>query len=795
VLIMLQALSPGWRWLPAPLRAADPDRWFSLAVVALVAVLVTIRLTGASTGGPLDAVAGLLLTLVLPAVLLHAKIDWPVPGRADAWLLTVPTTILGLYLLGLLLDYGLPLVGVERPLDRLPVLLGLGVCLIALGLWRPSRRPRPSGLPRRARAWVSDHPAGVGMASLAIGVVLLSIIGAVRLDNGAGGLVAMIALASWAGTMILLLVRHDRVPFGTRLLVLYLLSLAFVLMTSLRGWYITGHDIQYEYKVFDLTHVLGGWQPEVFRSAYYACLSITVLPAMLATATGLSGVVIFKVVLQVVFAVCPVMLFLVCRRAVPERLALLGVVFFLIFPTYFSDLPFLIRQQLAFLFLAAVLMLLRTHRYGRRRRMVWALAFAVGILLSHYSTNYVFLATMMAAWVIGLLLPAVSALATRLPLLRPPVIALRVPPLLGLAVFGPLLILTLLWTSPITHSGGQFQRTFTTLAATLSGEASATRSSDTAYSIFGPKATSPAEKFAAYQAEQAEQRAGVGDPDYLLPIADVVGYPAAFYTPPTEAFSPIGKGLAAAGLPPSTLNKVLRSGIAAALQVFVVIGLLVVALGRYRGRPVNRELFALAVASFAVVAAQVVLPALSVDYGVLRAFQQALFTLAPFLAIGCAAAVGLVFRRHVHRACVVVAGFFTLSLCGFIPQALGGYPLQLHLNDAGQYYDIYYTHPEEVAAMNWLNTAQADAGTTGEVSSDRYTSARLQNFSGTQPLDAVYPTQLRSGSYVVLGTTTVRNGTVAIFFEGDVLTYVYPMGALDDNKSLIYSSGGARIYR
>ncbi|HEY5979538.1 MAG TPA: DUF2206 domain-containing protein [Microlunatus sp.] len=792
---MLQAQSPaGWR-LPVPLRAVGPDRWFSLAVVVLVAALVAVRLVGPSVGGPLHAVAGLLLTLALPAVLLHAKIDWPVPGRADRWLLTVPTTVLGLYLLGLLLDYGLPLLGVERPLDRIPVLLGLGGCMAFLALWRPSRRPRASGLARRARAWVRRHPGGVGMACLAIGVVLLSIIGAVRLDNGAGGLVAMIGLASWAATMILLLVRHQRMPFGTRLLVLYALSLAFVVMTSLRGWYITGHDNQYEYKVFDLTHVLGGWHPEVFRSAYYACLSITILPAMLASATGLSGAMIFKVVLQVVFAVCPVMLFMICRRVVPEWLALLGVVFFLIFPTYFSDLPFLIRQQLAFLFLAAVLMLLRTHRYGRRRRMVWALAFAVGILLSHYSTNYVFLATMIGAWMIGLLLPAVSRLAAVVPLVRPPVISSRVRPLLGLAVIGPLLVLTLLWTSPITHSGGQFQRTFASLSATLSGEASATRSSDTAYSIFGPKATSPAEKLATYQAEQAEQRAAIGDPDYLLPLADVVDDRATFYTPPTAAFSPIGKVLAAAGLPPSTLNKMLRSGIAAALQVFVVIGLLVVAIGRYRGRPVNRELFALGVASFAVVAAQVVLPALSVDYGVLRAFQQALFTLAPFLAIGCAASMGLVFRRHVQRACVVVAAFFTLSLCGFIPQALGGYPLQLHLNNAGQYYDIYYTHPEEVAAMNWLNTAQADAGTDGEVSSDRYTSARLQNFSGTQPLDAIYPTQLRSGSYVVLGTTTVRNGTVAIFFEGDVLTYVYPMAALDDNKSLIYSSGGARIYR
>ena len=37
--------------------------------------------------------------------------------------------------------------------------------------------------------------------------------------------------------------------------ILFLMSVALLFMTSLRGWYVTGHDIQTEYHVFRLTEV------------------------------------------------------------------------------------------------------------------------------------------------------------------------------------------------------------------------------------------------------------------------------------------------------------------------------------------------------------------------------------------------------------------------------------------------------------------------------------------------------------------------------------------------------------
>ena len=43
------------------------------------------------------------------------------------------------------------------------------------------------------------------------------------------------------------------------------------------------------------------------------------------------------------------------------------------------------------------------------------------------------------------------------------------------------------------------------------------------------------------------------------------------------------------------------------------------------------------------------------------------------------------------------------STTGLIPQALGGYPAQLNLNNSGQYYELYYMTPQEVAAVTWLS--------------------------------------------------------------------------------------------
>src|SRR6202044_571209 len=88
------------------------------------------------------------------------------------------------------------------------------------------------------------------------------------------------------------------------------------------------------------------------------------------------------------------------------------------------------------------------------------------------------------------------------------------------------------------------------------------------------------------------------------------------------------------GLKVSVINSLARAGAAKLLQLFVSVGLVTVIFFRRRRSGSSAELTALGCAALAIVALQVVLPVISVNYGVLRAFLQALIVFAPSVAVG-----------------------------------------------------------------------------------------------------------------------------------------------------------------
>jgi uncharacterized membrane protein len=205
-------------------------------------------------------------------------------------------------------------------------------------------------------------------------------------------------------------------------------------------------------------------------------------------------------------------------------------------------------------------------------------------------------------------------------------------------------------------------------------------------------------------------------------------------------------------------------------------------------------MFLLAGAGFVVVASQVVLPAVSADYGVMRAFQQSLFVLAPFLAVGSLQSLGLLGAKRAAVGASGVAVAFFMCLTGIIPQALGGYPAQLHLNNAGEYYDLYYPHVEEDAAARWLEGQLLAAG-HGVV----LTQVPGEFTFGLTPRIGVdrtiFPTMVGPQQYVLLGSSTVRKHEATVWHGGSRLTYEYPIAFLSDRMDVLYHNGEAMIFR
>ncbi|GLW33449.1 DUF2206 domain-containing protein [Actinoplanes regularis] len=733
------------------------------------------------------APAGLWLLFGAPIMLWYAAADAFVSTRDGRTILAVGCTVLSDIVIALGVNTILPVAGFDKPLQTIPLTVGALLFIVGLAAIAPVSEPSANSVP-----WWRAQPAPDLIPIVALGsvAVLLAVAGAIRLNNGLGGTVSMAALIVVAALMTFLLVRRRRhLPIVTGVGIFFI-ALALLLLTSLRGWNITGHDIQREFKVFEITYQASRWNIADFRNAYNACLSLNLLPTSIVRLTGIPSVYVFKAVFPVIFAVAPVALYRSVRHGGSQIVALLSAVYFVAFPTFFTDMAFLVRQEVAFVMLGCIMVLFADAARPRAVRQNVATIMLIGIVLTHYSTTYVVLAALGLAYVLGFF----WGLAVR----KRAIAATRRRLFVTWWMIGIAGIAAVVWTGPLTHTGDQARLTAkNTVLQLLSGKF-ASASSDTAYSIFGGAKVSTAERLADYAEDTLSQTSEDRADGEYLPLDVINRHPAEAVEQAKMPLTGLGTVLEKVGVNVATVNTVVRQSVAKLLQVLLLVGLiLAVFVPRRRIYRPAPEHVALGAGGLGVLALLTVLPELSVDYGVLRAFQQGLFFFAPFIAGASIWIFRWAGKRATAMACVM-AMFLFVDLVGIVPKLTGGYPPQLHLANAGQYYDIYYLHPEERASIDWLQTHVSEAerdDVQSEIQTDRYTFGRMQSVLDRPATNDIFPTLVGPNTYVFLGFTTVQKGEATIFYRGDLVTYRYPVDLLDETKNKIYSSEGAEIYR
>jgi uncharacterized membrane protein len=770
-----------------------------LATIAAVLVLASASALWGIAVPWLSPALGLAAVLGAPLVLI-ALAD---PGRAsvagERWLWSLPLTLLSLMGAGLVANTVLPHLGVTDPLSTTWAVVTVDVLCLALGAALHHRYPVQVVLSLPSLRRADRVVLGLGVT-----VPLLAIAGANRLNNGYGGGVTLAMLVVALGVLGLLAFRAERLTTATVMTTVYLVGLALLLMTSLRGWYTTGHDVQREYLVFQLTKARNGWDMAAYPDAYNACLSITILPTLLLRWVPIDDPYVYKFVFQLVFAAVPVLVLQLARRFTSMTIAVISTVMFLSFVTFFQDMPMLNRQEVGFLFVVACLLAaFRTDRPLRERR-AWFCVFGVGMVLAHYSTTYMMIGILVIA--LGVRLVG-RPILRRLPFLRRPrwegsplaTAGAGLAPVVSVGTVAVLVVAAALWIGPATHSVGGLGATVTAALDSVRGGNDATsRSSDTSYGMFGGQKVTAQQRFDAGRKENLSLTAdGRANGDYY-PESEIDGLPTPVVDPPEMPLTALGQVLSDAGLDVPAVNSVVRLLSAWLLQVLVVVGVAVVALGRRRRVRPPLDYLELAVATVVVVLIQLVAPVLSVEYGLLRAFQQALIVLDVFIVAGVLACVPRVGERRRLQVAAGAALAFFASSTGIITQSLGGYAPQLHLNNAGTYYDIYYLHPEELAGADWLRHQTQSAATgdiQSEVQTDRYTFTRLADPKQLSRFNDIAPELLRPDAYVFLGYANVTKDQSTEVVASDLVTYRYPTSFLDEHKDLVYSSGGARVYR
>ncbi len=206
------------------------------------------------------------------------------------------------------------------------------------------------------------------------------------------------------------------------------------------------------------------------------------------------------------------------------------------------------------------------------------------------------------------------------------------------------------------------------------------------------------------------------------------------------------------------------------------------------------EYLALSFSAISVMIMQTILPAVVINYGLLRLFQQNLFFLSLPIILGMFWFFSIIFKneRKQYIAVVVMLLSFFIILNGVMPQITGGTRALMHLSNSGLYYDSYLVHAEEVYSAKWISQY---SGTRLPVQAVHFSDIKMIAYGKMAPYIELLPETTKKQSFVYLNYDNVKTNNILEILYGEVVYYHFPMDFLNNNKNLIYNNGGSEIFR
>ncbi len=247
----------------------------------------------------------------------------------------------------------------------------------------------------------------------------------------------------------------------------------------------------------------------------------------------------------------------------------------------------------------------------------------------------------------------------------------------GLVLLNPvivafLIVASFLWAGPVTHTGGHASAVVSQTINAITGKSEdGPGSSDTSYRLFSKDTTTPRDRLNSFvDASMAYRTENIPPQDLLIKKPGKAELRPEIEPASKAPLTGAGKVLDGAGIAPAQVNAAAKVACAALMQVFLLLGL-VWLVWRRRGagdppRP-PREVTFLSLGAIGALGLIVLVPNLSVDYGVLRAFQQTLLVVAPLMAAGLWMVLKRLGSRTGALLVAVVPVVLLLILGGVLP--------------------------------------------------------------------------------------------------------------------------------
>jgi len=754
---------------------APTGTWLILALVLSVSLGVS--------HSPLVPLPGVVTLLLVPGAAVMSLLKTRPAKTAGRLVIAVCLSMMVIMVVGGVASLLGPHVGLSKPLNALPeVVIWFVLALLLLATCAVKRRDPVT--------WIFEgvHTTHL-LGALAGGLlVVLSILGVAQLNYSGNNQLAAFATALDVAVLLAGVVggwkRTSRWPLST---LLYFVSLALLLSTSLRGGHLYGWDIQKEFGVASRTLRTGVWVIPANHDPFASMLSLTVLPAVLHSLVKLRLLAFFQLVVPAILALLPLAMFSTVRnvprwvsngRRVPPRPGLaFGVVAGIIVSSVaFSSLFVTItRQAMAVTMLTAVVMVIFDRTMSVRQAQIVVGLLVVTISFTHYTTSYLLAGTLIIAWGVGWLW-ARGWLGTRRAKVEEHRYNVRSRSVLNATLVVVALAAALGWNLAVTRNNA------------LSNTASAFTNQGAGLSTSiaqGANVSAPElEKILVSQLQKTDS--------WIVPVPNSGSVHLV-----TEA-QPLSRG-ALSGLDGlwNGMNFVLDEGLWALLGFALLYG--VFRLGRRQSDLYSADLVGLAVAGLIIGGLSRFSGTLAALYSPGRAaIITAIFLAAPVTMFLDDASEslenrGIRFAKASPVVVVTIVGVFAVWATGLGTLLFGGDPPG-SLTARGVNAQQFTVSTTELATAVWLRN---HAGSQDVVQTDPFGQLVLLSETGTYHLlDEIVPQEVDVGSFIYLSTVNlIGNRTQAE--SGDFAyssVYRSNIPFFNRNFYIVYSTGTTRVY-
>lgn len=740
----------------------------------------------------LRAISSFVFLTTIPGLLIMLILKIRKIGFWEYFIYTIGLSIAYLMFAGLAVNWILPWLHItDKPLSLVPLLTSFSIILSIFGITAYKRNKNIS------LKIILSKPNLLNKVFFTAPIIfpILSILGATTLNNGGPNYLTMIMLGGIAAYIFLIVLFRNKLNGNIFPFAILCIALSLLLMTSLRGWNITGHDIKREYYVFQLTNNNAIWKFSNYVNAYNSCLSITILPTIISKFLNLNDIYIYKFFYQILFSLVPITIFVTIKKLSTITVAFFSSIFFMIFPLYLNDITFLNRQEIAFIFFSLMMHILFCKFNNILLNKFLFILFGILIIVSLYSTTYYMLGILILGYfllsILKLLFYVKKILIKSIKTYDTNIYLSNFSHSLSAISIVILLCFTILWNFNInkTSDGALsiFKYIVTNMNKALHEDA---KNSNVSYSLFSFTKIEPELLYKNYIYTTLSKRKLIKTTE--LYDEDLTSkYSINMLPPSIHPLTKIGEILQKSNISSSLLNVLSRQYIAKLIQVFIILGITLLLFSKKYKSKICIEYKIISLAVMSLILVNLLIPRLTYEYNLLRAFQQGLIVLSFSGILG----ILFLFKFLKENIRILLTGslliIFFLSLSGLVPQLTGGYYPQLNLNNSGDTYDAFYTHTSELYTIKWLSNNKDN----NIIQTSYFSKYNLDNFSNLNSSNDIIPALLQKSSYVYLGYLNTVSHKDLIYINGNFIYYQYPIKFIDDNKNLIYNNDLSRIYK